>query len=212
MSDCIKVLVMGGHTEGFHQFAIMGPIYQDFLTAAGFQVTTTEDREEFRKERIAPYDVIVDYTTGEDLTDEQRQGLMGAIVMGKGFVGVHSAADSFKGTPGYIPMVGGKFLMHPLKPLPPFPFHVHDPHHPVMHGVGDFAMEEELYLMETYGHFGLLLSTMYKGLQRPVVWVKGYGMGRIVYCALGHGEAQTRNPNFQRIICNAVRWAKDPGD
>ena len=35
MAAAIKVLVMGGHTQGFHQFEIMGPIYRKFLSEAG---------------------------------------------------------------------------------------------------------------------------------------------------------------------------------
>ncbi len=205
-ADAIKVLVMGGHTENFHQFSIMGPIYKEFLTAAGFDVTTTEDRDEFTKERIAPYDVILDYTTGEDLTDEQRGGLLGGIVNGKGFIPVHSAADSFKNTPGYINMVGGKFLTHPPGQIE-LTFNVLNRTHPIMAGVEDFVMPEELYLMETYGHFELLMSTFWKGFDRPIAWVKPYGKGRVFYTALGHGEVQTRNENFQRMIVNAVRWA-----
>ncbi len=206
MSDTpIKVLVMGGHTQGFHQFAIMGPIYADFLTAAGFEVVTTEDRDAFTRDRLTPFDVIVDYTTGEDLNDDQRTGLLGAIIGGTGFVGVHSAADSFKNTPGYIPMVGGCFLTHPPGTVD-LVFNVKNRRHPVMAGIPDFAMAEELYLMETTGHFELLMSTWYQEFERPITWVKPYGHGRVFYTALGHGEAQTRNPDFQRLIVNAVRW------
>ncbi len=204
----IKVMVMGGHTQGFHQFSIMGPIYEDFLTAAGFEVTLTEDRDDFTKERIAPYDVIVDYTTGGDLTDEQRTGLLGGIISGKGFIPVHSAADSFKGTQGYIPMVGGKFLTHPAGTVD-LTFNILDRHHPVVAGIPDFTMPEELYLMETYGHFELLMSTWYKGFARPITWIKPYGHGRVLYTALGHGEPQTRNANFQRLIVNGVKWCMD---
>ena len=210
MTEQIKVMVMGGHTTGFHDFKIMGPIYEQFLTEAGFSVKITEDRDDFLKERLAGFDVIVSYTTGEELTDPQRQGLLDSIgIIGKGFVGVHGAADSFKNTAGYIPMVGGKFLMHPSG-TPTFNFNIKNRRHPVMQGLNDFIMDEELYLMETCGHFELLLSTWWQDIERPICWVKGYGLGRLCYTALGHGEPQTRNPNFQKLIVNAVRWAKKP--
>lgn len=207
-TEKLNVMVMGGHTKGFHDFDIMGPIYEKFLTEAGFKVTLTEDRDDFRKEVLEPYHVIIDYTTGEDLTPEQASGLLGSIVGGKGFIGVHSAADSFKQTPGYINMVGGKFLIHPQ--IQPIRFNVLKPDHPVMAGIADFEMAEELYLMETNGHFDLLMSTFFKGIERPVTWVKGYGHGRVLYTALGHGQEQTENPNFQRLIVNGVHWAWDP--
>jgi hypothetical protein len=187
----------------------MAPIYRKFLTDAGFDVFITEDRQDFTPERIKPFDVIVDYTTGEDLTPDQAKGLLGGIVGGKGFVGIHSAADSFKNTPGYINMVGGKFLTHPSS-WPKLTFNILNRHHPVVEGLEDFQMEEELYLMETYGHFEVLISTWFKGFERPICWVKPYGHGRVVYNALGHAQPQTENPNFQRLVVNAIRWARNP--
>jgi type 1 glutamine amidotransferase len=209
MSGKTKVMVMGGHTEGFHQFAIMGPIYEKFLTEAGFEVVLTENRDAFKAETLDPFDVVVCYTTGENLTEEQAQGLLhGMAHKGIGFVGVHSAADSFKETPGFINMVGGKFLSHPSY-WPSLAFKVLDHHHAVMKGVEDFEMEEELYLMETYGHFDLLMSAWWQGFERPITWVKPYGHGRVLYTALGHDKQQTENPNFQKIVINGVRWAAE---
>ena len=207
MSDALNVMVMGGHTTGFHQFEVMGPIYKQFLTDAGFTVTLTEDRDDFNKEAIDPFDVVVCYTTGENLTEEQAHGLLDGIAHGgKGFVGVHSAADSFRDTPGFINMVGAKFLSHPDY-WPDLTFRVLEPHHPVMAGLEDFRMEEELYLMETYGHFQLLMSTWWNGFERPITWAKPYGQGRVLYTALGHDKVQTENPNFQRLIVNAITWS-----
>lgn len=205
MPDKMKVMVMGGHTEAYHQFSVMAPIYRDFLTAAGFDVFITENRDDFEEKRIESFQVIVDYTTAGDLTDAQRDGLLGSIKRGKGFVGVHSAGDSFKNTPGYLNMVGGKFLIHPSGTVD-LTFNVKNRRHPVVKDIEDFRMAEELYLMETYGHFEVLMSTWYEEFERPITWVKPYGLGKVVYTALGHGEEQTRNENFQQLLINAINW------
>ena len=210
MTKPLNVMVMGGHTEGFHVFSVMAPIYQQFLSEAGFQVTITEDRDDFLADRIAPFDVIVCYTTGENLTQEQADGLLGSMAhQGKGFVGVHSAADSFKETPGYLNMVGAKFLSHPSY-WPEITVEIKNHHHPVTQGIDSFQLAEELYLMETYGHFEVLMSTWFKGFERPITWVKPYGQGRVAYTALGHDKQQTENPHFQQLVVNAVHWAANP--
>lgn len=204
MSNPLKVLVMGGKTEGFHEFKIMEPIYKSFLGEAGFDVTTTEDRNMFRKENLETFNVVLDYTTGDSLTEEQSTGLLNRIRSGMGFVGVHSAADSYNNCRAYQRMIGGTFLMHPG--IRPYSFKVLNPNHPVMAGVTDFVAPEELYLMETTGHFELLMSTYWDGFERPVAWVKPYGFGRIFYTVLGHGKEQHEGAMFQRMVVNAIPW------
>ena len=55
------------------------------------------------------------YTTGElDMNDEQKKDLMSFIKDdGKGFIGVHSATDTFYQWPEYGEMIGGWFDQHP---------------------------------------------------------------------------------------------------
>ncbi|MCE5279183.1 MAG: ThuA domain-containing protein [Planctomycetaceae bacterium] len=209
--DTLNVMVMGGRTKGFHDFAEMAPIYEAFLAAAGFKVKITEDRDDFLAERIKDFDVIVDYTTGEELSPTQAGGLIGHIVSGHGFVGVHSAADSFKNSQAYMRMVGGVFLTHP--PTIPHTFKVTQPDHPCMAGVEEeFTMAEELYLMDYLTGFDTLMVTEFNSFRLPMAWVKPYGFGRIFYTALGHGAPQHNNPNFQKMVVNAIRWSSQAKD
>ena len=207
MPSAISVLMMGGTITDYHSFEVMGPIYEKFLTAAGFNVSLSENRDDFLPERIRHFDVIVCYTTRGTLTPQQSTGLLEAIAGGKGFVGIHSAAASFMGNDAYLNMVGAKFLTHPPY-HPQLSLHIHNYYHPIMEGISEFILEDELYLMETRGDFELLMSTWWQGFERPITWVKPYGMGRVVYTALGHGEKQTENPFFQRLIINAIRWTR----
>ena len=199
---------MGGHSKGFHEFSEMGPIYQKFISAAGFEVKISEDRDDFLAERLNEVDVIVDYTTGGELTDKQASGLLNFIKNGRGFVGAHSAADSFHNCRAYERMIGGIFLTHP--PTIPHRFQVIKAGHPCMQGVPDsFTMPEELYLMDYIGQFDTLLTTDFNSFQLPIAWVKPYGCGRVFYTALGHGKEQTENESFQRMIVNGIRWSAE---
>ena len=207
----LNVVVMGGHTEGFHEFSVMAPIYRKFLTKAGFKVKITENRDDFLADRLADVDVVVDYTTGGKLTDNQAKGLLGFVKSGRGFVGVHSAADSYHNVRAYERMVGGIFLSHP--PTIPHTFKVAKKTHPVMKGVAaTFRMPEELYLMDYIGQFETLLTCRFNDLTLPMAWVKPYGCGRVFFTALGHGAEQHENRNFQKMVVNGIRWtarAKD---
>ena len=211
MAKKLNVMVMGGHTTGFHDFAQMAPIYESFLTKAGFTLKITEDRDDFLADRLGEFDVVVDYTTGGELTDEQAGGLLGFIKSGRGFVGVHSAADSFKNVRAYERMVGAVFLSHP--PTIPHTFKVTKPSHPCMKGVAkSFRVPEELYLMDYIGQFETLLTCRFNDLTLPIAWVKPYGCGRVFFTALGHGPEQHAGKNFQKLVVNGIRWTAKAKD
>jgi hypothetical protein len=105
-----------------------------------FDFTFTKDGSVFTPENIARYDAFIFYTTGDPTTpgaDGNPPMSMGssaafleAIHNGKGFVGIHSASDTFH-SPGsedpvraarwqgngddastYIKMLGGEFITH----------------------------------------------------------------------------------------------------
>jgi type 1 glutamine amidotransferase len=40
-----------------------------------------------------------------------------------------------------------------------------------------------------------------------MAWVRSYGQGRVFYTALGHGENVWRDPRFQHMIVQAIKWS-----
>ena len=104
----------------------------DFGKKYNMEVTCSKDGGLFTPEGLAKFDVIMFYTTGQlekagqpqesgpvqQQTDARRRqaGLLDAIAGGKGFLGVHSATDTFDKNPGpvdpYIEMIGGEFVIH----------------------------------------------------------------------------------------------------
>ena len=66
------------------------------------------------RENLKQFDGIFFYTTGMLLpAGDPRDALMDFIKSGKGFVGTHSAADTFKKYKGYVSMINGSFAGHP---------------------------------------------------------------------------------------------------
>jgi uncharacterized protein len=215
MSELIRVLFVTGKDRQYHDHMVITPVYEEFLSAAGFSVTSTTDLDAFLPANVKEYDVILLNTIGQELSREQERGLLDAVIGAewgdtgkpKGLVGLHTAAASFKGSPEYQRMLGGRFLTHPAIG-PEYRFDIVNPGHPVTQGVSAFSLCDELYLLETYPPMEVLVSCMFNGFERPIAWAKPYGRGRVFYSALGHGPEQVKNSNFQRLIVNAVRWAK----
>ena len=101
-------------------------------------------------------------------------------------------------------MIGARFLTHP--PIQEIDVIVEKKGHPIMDGVTDFSIRDEIYLQEYYPPFETLLSTNFQGLKIPLAWIKSYGRGIVFYLALGHGKRQIKHKCVQQILKNTLRY------
>ncbi len=227
------------------------PGYSERVLAAlaaqhGFELTCSKDGSRFTPAYLNRFDVYVFYTsgdlfaTGEDgqppLTPAGKQALLVAIAGGKGFVGLHSASDTFHtfesggGNPAnpasryvnhgaasdpYILMLGGEFIIHNAQQVASA--RVVDPAFPGCGGIGPaLAVKEEWYSLKEFApdlHVLLVMET--KGMQGdayrrppyPLAWARPYGHGRVWYNAMGHREDVWDNPAFQAMLVGGIEWA-----
>ena len=95
------------------------PLSKAILTQLGrssgvFEVAATEDTSEFSTENLKRYAAVMFYTTGElPMSGAQKAALLNFVRSGRGFLGVHSATDTFYTWPDYLDLVGGYFNGHP---------------------------------------------------------------------------------------------------
>ncbi|MBN2270317.1 MAG: ThuA domain-containing protein, partial [Sedimentisphaerales bacterium] len=90
----VKVLFLRG--GGVHDWNGNTPILTAILEKTGdFDVTYTENLDDL-KDRIRQFDIVIQYTTGMSLTPGQEKGYCDFVADGGGYVGIHSATDSFK--------------------------------------------------------------------------------------------------------------------
>jgi len=79
--------------------------------------------------------------------------------------------------------------------------------HPVLAGVEPFASHYSLYKNTGFaGDVTLLATATAKGKTEPVAWTRRHKGGRVFYTSLG-GPEDFRNPDFRRMLTNAVFWA-----
>ncbi len=208
-------------------------VFVELGKAGHFEVTATKDGSVFTPEKLAEFDVIAFYTTG-DLTQagtdgtppmpkEGRDALMKFIESGKGFVGFHCAADTFGKHAGggdddkaddYIKMIGGEFDGHgaqqnsrirAVKGFAP------------LKDVKDFDLLEEWYLFRNIApdmhvilvqETGSMSEAMHKDRKpHPETWARMQGKGRVFYSSLGHREDVWTNPLFHQVILGGLAWA-----
>jgi type 1 glutamine amidotransferase len=206
------------------------------------EFTFTKDGSLFTPENIAKYDAFFFYTTG-DLTEsgtdknppmskEGKAAFLKAIKDGKGFIGTHSATDTFH-SPGnkdhgparyksdganadpYVKMIGAEFIIHGKQQSSRMI--VADPKFPGMSAVKpDFAPVEEWYSLKNFApnlHVLLVQDTstmegnMYQRPPYPATWARMDGKGRVFYTSMGHREDVWSNPVFQEVLTGGINWA-----
>ncbi len=206
------------------------------IVPSDWVVTVTKDSSLINADTLNAYQLVIFYTQG-DLTKPNKHNtpvmsaegvsdLLSWIEKGGGFIGFHSATDTFRGegdtvTP-YIEMIGAEFAGHGKQ----FVGKVItvDAEHPVMkHVPSDWVLNEEWYMFRKFNRKSLrVLALLDPGEERqnqemynvpnyPIIWVRALGKGRVYYNALGHREDVWENPTFQQSVVDALRWAVGEG-
>jgi len=170
------------------------------------------------------FDAVYFYTTGElALDDSQKADLLSFVHEdGKGFVGGHSAMDTFYKWPEYAVLVGAWFDGHPWNTFDA-PIIVENTTSPMSkHLPRTFTIKDEIYQPSKEFSREKLdvlarLDESKLDLTNPrikrtdkdwaVAWVKTYGKGRVFYTTFGHVDAVYDNSDIRKMYLEAVKWA-----
>jgi type 1 glutamine amidotransferase len=189
--------------------------------AGAFETTVAHDVSGITAENLKNFDAVVFYTTGElPMSDEQKAALMAFVRGGKGFVGIHSATDTFYKWADYGTMIGGYFNDHPWHKE--VTIRVEDRASPATrHLPASFTMNDEIYQFKDWSrndvHVLLSVDPASVDLTLPRVkrtdkdfalaWTKNIGKGRMFYTALGHEPAVWQDERFQQHVVGGITWA-----
>ncbi len=210
-------------TKGFHHESveISKRIVKEMGEKSGaYETTVTEDVGAFTKENLKNYDAVMFNTTGElPMTDEEKSAFVEFLRSGHGFVGVHSATDTFYMWSTYGDIIGGWFNHHPWHQM--VTIDVVDPKSPLVSFLGNsFQINDEIYQISDFkaetSHVLLKLDPKSVDLQKegvrtryygwPVAWTRMFGKGRVYYNSLGHPDEVWNDPRYQEMLLNGIRW------
>jgi uncharacterized protein len=213
----------------------------------GIEFTYSKDGSLFTPDYLAQFDAYMFYTSGDltavgkdgnpPMTPAGKQVFLDAIKNGKGFVGVHSATDTFhtgetadtdtnrprawryrnagdKADP-YVRMIGAEFIIHSVQQTATM--RVEDGMFPGMKTLGrSFEIMDEWYSLTDFSKdLHVLLVQETKGMRGipyerppyPATWARQDGQGRVFYTSMGHREDVWTNPVFQEILFGGIAWA-----
>ncbi|WP_458353364.1 ThuA domain-containing protein [Peribacillus frigoritolerans] len=211
-----KALIFQGGWEG-HEPAEVADILAGILREEQFDVKVTDTLKSL-EEDLTVYDLIVPNWTQDSILPEQLQSLLRAVEGGTGLAGLHGGmGDSFRMATEYQFMVGGQWVAHPGDDSIEYQVNIKDRNHPLTEGMKDFTVKSEQYYMHVDPAVKVHATTRFPiadgpykvngEVDMPVVWTKGWGRGRVYYCALGHVAEIVRMPEVIELMRRGMKWA-----
>jgi type 1 glutamine amidotransferase len=203
------LLVVGGHTHAV-------TFYEPFIGQTDYAVTVTGHPGAFKRGMEKAYNVIVLYDMADVKEDSEKKNLQAYLESGKGLVVLHHAlCDNQQWPWWYEEVVGGLYVTADLPGKQKSSFK-HDEEmkvrpvakHPVVDGVGPFTIYDETYKNMWHSpKIQVLLECDHPLSDKPVAWISPYQKSRVVALQLGHGPEAHQNPNFRKLLKNAIVWA-----
>ncbi|RAO35766.1 Endo-1,4-beta-xylanase [Micromonospora saelicesensis] len=205
-------------TAGFRHDAIPVGIQtiRDLGAANNFTVTATEDAAAFTTSNLNQYEAVVFLnTTGDVLNASQQTAFESYIGSGRGYVGVHAAADTEYDWPFYGNLVGAWFASHPA--IQQANMKVEDRGHAATaHLPQTWTRTDEWYNYRTNARSSAhVLATLDEssysgggmGADHPLSWCKSYSGGRSFYTGAGHTQASYSESGFRNHLLGGIRYA-----
>jgi len=220
----INVLVFS-KTMGFRHNSISSGLkmLSDLAQERKWVLTSTEDANLFTPDFLKNFDVVVFLNPTMDVLNEQQQKDFEAFMnTGKGFVGIHAAADCEYDWAWYGQLNGAFFKTHPACQEGTVIFENTD--HPSMapfKGMTTYRTIDEWYtfkenprakvhvlarLDETSLDEKTLKDDKWKMGDHPLIWYQEMGQTRSFYTVFGHTPEAFVDPKVKEHIGCAIDW------
>lgn len=221
INSIIRVLIVTGGRDDFER-EIFYEMFNQFTGVEYEEIVQPEANRRLTSSFYDVFDVIVFYDMVQDITEQEKAAFIDLAERGKGLVFLHHALTSYREWPEYENIVGGRFYLD-LKPdledktdYPvstyqhdvDIPVTIVDKSHPVTSGLDDFVIYDE-----TYGEFKVLpkihplLTTSHPASGEIIGWAHVYRKSPVVYIEPGHNHNAFNNPNYRRLVEQAIKWA-----
>jgi type 1 glutamine amidotransferase len=151
------------------------------------------------------------------IDEEQKKELLAFVRDdGKGLVAAHTALTAFESWPEFGELLGGRYDGHPWHQLgtvvnegADFPATRHFP--------PSFQINDEFYQVKSFSPNARVLLRLdvskmpphaeLRNQAFPLVWVKSYGKGRVMYSSFGHDAAIYDNRDIAQMFLEGIKWA-----
>tara|TARA_B100001769_G_scaffold67314_1_gene50097 strand:- start:1602 stop:2336 length:735 start_codon:yes stop_codon:yes gene_type:complete len=187
-------------------------LIKDIADRNNFNVYYSDDSSVITDNNLKDIKTIIFLnTTQEILTDDEQKVMENFIKSGKGFVGVHAAADTEYDWQWYGKLVGAYFRSHPDV--------MNAKIFTVDHSITDhldyeWEIEDEWYNFDyTNNNINILLNLDEKSYEggehpdyHPITWFHEYDGGRSFYTGLGHTKEVYLDERFIKLLEKGILY------
>jgi len=210
------VVVTGGH--GYQK----KPFEDMFKSFKGIECTFVQLKDQsevFEDIDGWDYDVIVLYNLTQKISEKRKANFLKLLDQGVGLVALHHSMANYSDWSEYGTIIGGKYYLKAKEEYGKMqaksgykhgvdvPVQVVDKEHPVTAGVSDFTIHDETYsnyLVQPDVH--VLLKTDHPTSTPALAWTRTQGKSRVVFIQLGHDAKAYSNPNYGKLVSQAIVW------
>jgi uncharacterized protein len=210
------LLVTGGHDFEREPFL---KVFQENPDIAFKAVEHPNAQALLRPEAAKNWDVLVLYDMCQPISEEAKADFLARLKEGKGLVVLHHAIADYQKWPEYAKIIGARYYLEKTtidgveKARSQYQHGVDikvsvaDKQHPVTKGIQDYVIHDETYkLFDVFEDAHPLLTTEEPLSNKVIAWAKTYGAARVVYIQSGHDHFAYENPNFRRLLSQAIKW------
>ena len=206
------LIVTGGHDFDRKSFFEM---FDSFRNISYTELKHPEANHQLGTIDPKTFDAVVFYDMPKTISEIEKESYYKLLKMGKGLVFLHHSLCSYQQWDEYKGIVGGKY--HEEKNSPKsssyqhdvtFSVKIADPKHPVTKGIDNFEILDEVYgNTEVLPEVTPLLTANHPQSSKIIGWTHQKDKSRIVYIQLGHDKNGYFNPNYQKLVKQAIGFA-----
>lgn len=205
------LVVTGGHSFDQKSFFEM---FDSFQNISYTELKQPEANSQLGTIDPKSFDAVVFYDMPKTISEKEKESYHKLLKLGKGLVFLHHSQCSYQEWDNYKDIVGGKY--HEEKNTPAtstyqhdvtFTVKIADPKHPVTRGIKDFEILDEVYgNTEVLPSVTPLLTADHSQSSKVIGWTHKIENSDIVYIQPGHDKNGWFNPNYQKLVKQAITF------
>jgi type 1 glutamine amidotransferase len=211
------LIVTGGHDFDRKSFFEMFDSFQDISYT---ELQHPEANLQLGQINPKTFDAVVFYDMPKTISEEEKECYHKLLKLGKGLVFLHHSLASYQDWDKFKTIIGGKYheeqntaasstYQHDVT----FKVKIADPKHPVTKGINDFEIQDEVYgNTEVLPDIVPLLKSDHPQSSKVIGWTHKKENSRIVYIQPGHDKNAWFNPNFQKLVSQAIVFVATKND